>query len=100
MASPRLNDKHRGAGFLSNSGFRSGNPDYLKQSPTNESSVGSTEESKEHRCAEHHVIYCTTIIYTTEQSEPIISRFITTEVLHYQTGQVTDMGLYHGILSY
>lgn len=39
---------------MSNSGFRSGNPDYLKQSPTNESSVGSTEESKEHRCTEHH----------------------------------------------
>ena len=50
--------------------------------------------------AEHHAIYCTTITYTTGQSEPIISRFITTEVLHYQTGQMTGMGLYHGILSY
>lgn len=89
-----------GAGFLSNSGFRSGNPDYLKQSPTDESFAGSTEESKEYRCAEHYVIYCTTITYTTGQSEPIISRFITTEALHYRTGQMTGMGLYHGILSY
>ncbi|MFQ7866874.1 MAG: hypothetical protein ACLRIQ_15225 [Blautia wexlerae] len=85
---------------MSNSGFRSGNPDYLKQSPTNESSAGTTEESKEHRCTEHHAIYCTTITYTTGQSEPITSRFITTEVLHYRTGQMVDMGLYHGILSY
>lgn len=100
MASPRLNDKHRGAGFLSNSGFRSGNPDYPKQSSTDESSAGTTEESKEHRCTEHHAIYCTTITYTTGQSEPITSRFITTEVLHYRTGQMVDMGLYHGILSY
>ncbi len=80
-----------GAGFLSNSGFRSGNPDYLKQSPTDESFAGSTEESKEYRCAEHYVIYCTTITYTTGQSEPIISRFITTEALHYRTGQMTGM---------
>ena len=85
---------------MSNSGFRSGNSDYPKQSPTDESSAGTTEDSKEHRYAEHHAIYCTTITYTTGQSEPIISRFITTEALHYRTGQMTDMGLYHGILSY
>lgn len=100
MASPRLNDKHRGADFLSSSGFRSGNSSYPKQNSTDESSAGTTEESKEHRCTEHHVIYCTTITYTTGQSEPIISRFITTEALHYRTGQMTGMGLYHGILSY
>lgn len=77
---------------MSNSGFRSGNPDYSKQSSTDESSAGTTEESKEHRCTEHHAIYCTTITYTTGQSEPITSRFITTEVLHYRTGQMTGMG--------
>lgn len=78
---------------MSSSGFRSGNSSYPKQNSTDESSAGTTEESKKHRCTEHHVIYCTTIAYTMGTVVTNCQWFIvTTEALHYRTGQMTGMG--------